>query len=47
MEENDKTYMWLVIITFFGLAIAIAFSLMELSELQATDLFTSSNPFSG
>jgi len=47
MEENDKTYMWLVIITFVGLALATAFSLMELSELQAPDLFTSSNPFNG
>jgi hypothetical protein len=34
MEEQDKTYMWLAIITFVGLALAIAFALIEQNELK-------------
>ena len=46
MEETDKTYLWLVLITFIGLALAMVFTGMELSELKenipgAADPFTS------
>ena len=44
MEDDSKTYMWLVIITFIGFAIATGFALMELTELQAP-VIVSPSPF--
>jgi hypothetical protein len=32
--EDDKTAGWLVIITFLALALAIAFAMFELTQLQ-------------
>lgn len=40
MEDQDKTYFWLVIICFLGLAAAICFASFELMELKADNLFT-------
>jgi hypothetical protein len=45
MEEYDKTYMWLVLITFLALVVACVFSFMELNELQQP--VKSIDPFAG
>ncbi len=34
MENQDKTYMWLVIIAFVALCIATGFALAELNDLK-------------
>ncbi|MBA3685009.1 MAG: hypothetical protein H0W72_07180 [Planctomycetes bacterium] len=34
MEENDKTYMWLMIIAFVALLVATGLALAELGELK-------------
>src|SRR5262245_41291626 len=47
MEENDKTYMWLAIITFVAMAGLIAFSLIELAEVRPDVPWSATNPFSG
>lgn len=33
--NDDKTYMWLIIIAFVGLIIATGFAALELSEFRA------------
>ena len=35
MENDDKTYMWLIVSAFIALLIATAFAGLELSELKA------------
>lgn len=45
--DNDKTYMWLMIIAFVGLVIATGFAALELAELKEpidSSLYRS-NPF--
>ncbi len=37
--EEDKSFSWLVIITFLAWVAAIMFATMELLELRANDLF--------
>jgi hypothetical protein len=44
MEDQDKTYMWLAIITFVAVASAIAIALVELNDLR-TEITGMSNPF--
>ena len=44
MDENDKTYLWLVLLTFVGFLLAIAFAFLDLRELQEP-LSQSSDPF--
>lgn len=45
MENTDKVYLWLVIITFLALGIGIGLQIVEWNEFkeQITDL--KSNPF--
>ena len=44
MDEQDKTYMWLVLITFLALIVACFFSFLEMSEMQQP--VAASDPFS-
>lgn len=38
MEADDKTYMWLAIITFIALCIAGGFAFAELHELKSENV---------
>ena len=44
MDETDKTYMWLVLITFFALVLAGVISFVELSDLKEP-LRVTSDPY--
>lgn len=45
--DNDKTYMWLMIIAFIGLVVATGFAALELTELKEPidSSVYKSNPF--
>jgi hypothetical protein len=43
MEEQDKIYLWLVVIAFIGLLVATAFGWAEILELKSQDIITSSS----
>jgi hypothetical protein len=38
MDEYDKTYMWMVVISAIALAIAIAFGWAEITELKSQEV---------
>jgi len=45
MENQDKTYMWLVIIAFVALCIATGFALAELNDLNGDVVQPTKNIF--
>jgi len=43
MEEQDKIYLWLVVIAFIGMLVATAFGWAEILELKSQDIITTSS----
>ncbi len=41
MEENDKTYLWMVVISFIAITMAMVFGIMGLMELRSQDTISS------
>jgi hypothetical protein len=41
MEDQDKTYLWLVVISFIAITLAMVFSIMGWLELHNQDMITS------
>jgi hypothetical protein len=40
MDDQDKIFLWLVVIAFFGLLVATAIGWMEITELKSTETGT-------
>jgi hypothetical protein len=43
MEEQDKIYLWLVVIAFIAMLVATAFGWAEILELKSQDIITSTS----
>lgn len=45
MDNQDKTYMWLMIVAFIAMCIATGFALAELNEFKGENAGQTQNPF--